>query len=281
MDSGNLSQFLGTWSKDFYGGPAVRAAMEEAWAAYFKVKHAISVNSATSGLYAALGALDLKPGDEVIVTPHTMSATASGILLYGAVPVFADIDPNTYRLSPEDVKSKLTPRTKAIMVVDLFGHPAEFNALKDIVKARNIKLIEDAAQAPGALYKGSWAGTQGDMGVFSLNYHKTIHCGEGGVIVTNDDDLANRLCLIRNHGEVVVKSKGDAGLNRLIGFNYRRSEDPRGHCDRTTEKAGAIGSGPWAQCQYTDPALVEHFRPTTGRHPTRLPPWLLHAHSSI
>ncbi|HTO73242.1 MAG TPA: DegT/DnrJ/EryC1/StrS family aminotransferase, partial [Gemmatimonadales bacterium] len=223
LDSGVLSQFLGTWSADFNGGPRVQE-LERKWAEYFGVRHAISVNSATSGLYAAIGALDLNPGDEVIVSPYTMSASAAGIMLYNGVPVFADIDPATYCLSPASVRRAITPRTRAIMIPDIFGHPADFDAFQLLAREHGLVLIEDAAQAPGARYRGRWAGTLGHMGVFSLNYHKTIHSGEGGVIVTDNDDLADRLRLIRNHGEAVVKAMGAPHLSHIIGFNYRMTE---------------------------------------------------------
>jgi perosamine synthetase len=223
LDSGVLSQFLGTWSPDFYGGSRVRK-LESAWAEYFGAKNAVSVNSATSGLFAAVGAAGVGPGDEVIVSPYTMSASAVGVLLYGATPVFADIDPQTYCVSAETIQAVLTPRTRAILAVDLFGHPADFDAINALARQHHLTVIEDAAQAPGAKYKGRWAGCLADMGVFSLNYHKTIHSGEGGIIVTNDDALAERLQLIRNHGEVVVKAKGVTNLVNLIGFNYRMTE---------------------------------------------------------
>src|SRR5262249_21375992 len=114
--------------------------------------------------------------------------------------------------------------TRAIIAVDLFGHPAAWTELRAIAERRQIVLIEDAAQAPGAKLDGRSAGTLGDIGVFSLNYHKTIHSGEGGVVVTNDPDLADRLRLIRNHGEAVVKAKGTDDLVNLVGFNYRMTE---------------------------------------------------------
>jgi len=223
LDGKVLSQFLGTWSPDFYGGRRVQA-LERAWESYFGVKHAVSVNSATSGLYAAVGAAGVGPGDEVIVSPYTMSASATAALVYGAIPVFADIDQDTFCLSPQSIRSLITPYTKAIIVVDIFGHPAAMNEIMDIAKEHNIVVIEDAAQAPGAKYHGRYAGTLAHMGVFSLNYHKTIHCGEGGIVVTDDADLAERLQLIRNHGEAVVKGKGVNNIVNMVGFNYRMTE---------------------------------------------------------
>lgn len=223
LDSGVLSQFLGTWSPNFYGGPRVQK-MEKEWAEYFKVKHAISVNSATSGLYAAVGAAGIGPGDEVIVSPYTMTASATGALVYQAVPVFADISPETFCLDPKSIRERITPRTRAIVVVDLFGHPAEMDEIMAIAKEHNLIVIEDAAQAPGAMYKGRFAGTLGHMGVYSLNYHKHIHCGEGGIVVTDDDELAERLRLIRNHGEVIVGPKGTSNIINMVGYNYRMTE---------------------------------------------------------
>lgn len=223
LDSGVLSQFVGVWGPDFYGGPRVRA-LETAWAEYFGARHAVSMNSATSGLYAAVGAAGVGPGDEVIVSPYTMSASAAAALVYGAIPVFADIEPATFCLDPASVRALITSRTKAIIAVDLFGHPAAWDELRQLVRGTDIVLIEDAAQAPGARDRGRWAGTLGDIGVYSLNYHKTIHSGEGGVVVTDDSRLAERLQLIRNHGEAVVKAKGETDLVNLVGFNYRMTE---------------------------------------------------------
>ncbi|MBM3145374.1 MAG: DegT/DnrJ/EryC1/StrS family aminotransferase [Chloroflexi bacterium] len=223
FDSKVLSDFLGAWSDKFYGGEKVRA-LEQAWAEYFGVKHAISVNSATSGLYAAAGAAGVGPGDEIIVAPYTMIASATAALVYGAIPVFADIDPEIFCLSPKSIRKRITPYTKAIIVVDLFGHPADMDEIMAIAAEHNLIVIEDAAQAPGATYHGRYAGTLADMGVFSLNYHKTIHSGEGGIVVTDDDELAERVRLIRNHAEVVVGNKGTANLVNMVGFNYRMTE---------------------------------------------------------
>jgi perosamine synthetase len=223
LNHGILSKYLATWSPDFYGGPRVQK-LEQEWAAYFGVKHAISVNSATSGLYAAVGAAGAGPGDEVIVSPYTMSASATAALVYGAIPVFADIDAEIFCITPESIKKCITPYTRAIIVVDIFGHPADMDEIMKIAQQHKLLVIEDAAQAPGAKYYGRYAGTLANMGVFSLNYHKTISCGEGGIIVTNNDGLADRLRLIRNHAEVVVKDKGTENIVNLIGFNYRMTE---------------------------------------------------------
>ena len=223
LDSGVLSGFMATWGDAFYGGPKVRQ-LEAEWAAYFGVKHAISVNSATSGLYAAVGAARIQPGDEVIVTPYSMIASATAAVVYGGIPVFADIDEDIFCITPESIRANITPHTKAIIVVDLFGHPADMDEIMQIAEEHNLVVIEDAAQAIGATYKGRYAGTLGHIGVYSLNYHKQIHCGEGGVVVTDDDDLADRVRLIRNHAEVVVGDAGVGDITNMIGYNYRMGE---------------------------------------------------------
>ena len=223
LRSGVLSKFLGVYHKDFYGGPVVRA-LEEEWADYFEIKHAIAVNSATSGLYCAVAAANIGPGDEVIVSPYTMSASAAAVLAWNAIPVFADIEEDYYCLNPVSVEQCITTRTKAIIAVDIFGQPYNADAINAIAKKHDLLVIEDAAQAPGAKYKGKWAGTLGDMGVYSLNYHKHIHAGEGGIVVTNDDELATRVRLVRNHAEAVVEDMGYHNLVNMLGFNYRMTE---------------------------------------------------------
>lgn len=223
MESGNLSQYLGAWHPDFMGGAEVRR-FEESWAEHFGIAHALAVNSATSGLYAAVGACGVGTGDEVIVSPYTMSASAIAPVVYGAVPVFADIDPESFCISAATIAPRLTPKTKAIIVVHIFGGPADMDAIMALARPRGIRVIEDCAQAPGALYAGRSVGSLGDLGVFSLNYHKHIHTGEGGVVTTNDAELAERVALIRNHAEAVVGAKGREDLADLIGFNYRLTE---------------------------------------------------------
>jgi Predicted pyridoxal phosphate-dependent enzyme apparently involved in regulation of cell wall biogenesis len=223
LESGVLSKFLGAWHADFAGGPQVRAAEEE-WAARFGLKHAISVNSNTSGLIAAVGAIGIQPGDEVIVSPYSMSISAVAPMFYGGVPVFADVERDTFCLDAASVASKITSRTRAIIVVDLFGQPYDVEGINALAREHGLKVIEDCAQAPGATFNGRCAGGLGDVGVFSLNYHKHIHSGEGGFIVTNDDEIADRCRLIRNHAESVVGPKGTQDLTNMLGFNFRMTE---------------------------------------------------------
>lgn len=223
IDSGVLSRYLGAWHEQFMGGHEVQQ-LEREWAAHYKTRHAIAVNSATSGLICALGAAGVEPGDEVIVGPWSMSISATAPLFYGAVPIFADVEPDCFCLDARDVERKITPRTKAVLAVDLFGQPYDADAVHALAHKYGLIVIEDAAQAPGASLHGKPAGTLGHIGVFSLNYHKHIHCGEGGVIVTDDDQLAKRLCLIRNHAEAVVEGMGERALRNMLGYNFRMTE---------------------------------------------------------
>lgn len=223
IDSGVLSNYLGAHHENFMGGSHVRAC-EDAWAAHFGAKHALAVNSNTSGLIAALGAAGVGPGDEVIVTPYSMSASASAPLFWGALPVFADVEPDMFCLDPTSVAAAITPRTKAILAVDLFGQPIDAPALRALAQTHGLTIIEDAAQAPDATLGGEKAGLLGDIGIFSLNYHKHIHAGEGGILVTDDDRLAERVALIRNHAEAVVGPMGVTDLTNMIGYNFRMTE---------------------------------------------------------
>ena len=226
LRSGKLSTFLGSWHEDFYGGPEVRC-LESQWASHFGVKHAISVNSATSGLYAAVGACGISPGDEVIVSAYTMSASATAALVYGAIPIFADIEEDYYCLDVKSIEAKITTKTKAIIVVDIFGQPYDAVAINALAKKHHLFVIEDTAQAPGAMLGDKFAGTLGDIGVYSLNYHKHIHSGEGGIIVTDDDVLADKIRLIRNHAEAVLSARGihdKSELVNMVGYNYRMTE---------------------------------------------------------
>lgn len=223
VESGCLSGFYGSWGDQFLGGPKV-VEFENAWAQRFGVRHAVSVNSAASGLCAAIGALGITPGDEVIVPPYTMSASVVAPLMYGGIPVFVDIEPETFCLDLDLVRKAITNRTKAIMAVNLFGHPAHLAELRSLADEYGLKLIEDNAQGPLAAENGRYAGTIGDIGIFSLNYHKHIHTGEGGICVTDNSDLAFRLQMIRNHAENIVEPAKVDDITNLIGFNYRMTE---------------------------------------------------------
>lgn len=224
LRSGVLSVFEGANTPYFLGGEEI-TAFETEWAKRFGVRHAVSVNSATSGLMAAVGAVGVGPGDEVIVPPWTMSATAAAALVYNAIPVFSDITEDTFNLDPDALRKAITPYTRAIMVVHLFGHPADMDPILEVAREHRLAVIEDAAQSPSATYRGRLTGTIGDIGVFSLNSNKIVQCGEGGVAVTNDDDLALRLRLIRNHAEAAIATGIQVkSLVNLLGWNYRMNE---------------------------------------------------------
>ena len=222
MNSGCLSAFLANSGEKFNGGPKVRE-IEEAFCKRFNSKYAISVNSATTALHAAVAACNIGPGDEVLVSPYTMVATASAILMNCAVPVFVDIDPDTYTMNPDEIEKWITPHTKAIITVNIFGLPSNLPKIMEIARKHNLFVIEDNSQAPGATVDGVEAGTIGDIGIFSLNYHKIIHSGEGGVLLTNNSELAKRCQLVRNHGEVALDEQNDMDTVAL-GSNIRMSE---------------------------------------------------------
>ena len=223
LKSGNLSGFRASPDKSFYGGPEV-LRLEKNWSKLFKVKHSISFNSWTSGLIASVGALGIEPGDEVICPPITMEATSTCLLFYGAIPIFADINPLTLCIDVKEIEKKITKKTKAIIVVHIFGQPCDMQSIMILAKKYNLKVLEDAAQSPLGKYKNKYLGTIGDIGGFSLNYHKTIQCGEGGVVTTNDDDLAFRMKLIRNHGESTIDKLNTAIHGNIFGGNFRMNE---------------------------------------------------------
>jgi dTDP-4-amino-4,6-dideoxygalactose transaminase len=171
-----------------------------------------------------MGAIGVSPGDEVILPPYTMSATAVAPLFYGGIPVFVDIEEDTFCLDPHKVRAAISPRTRAILAVNLFGHPAALASLRALADDFHLYLVEDNAQAPLASEHDRYAGTIGDIGVFSLNYHKHIHTGEGGVCVTDDSELGRRLQMIRNHAENAVEALEVEDISNLIGFNFRLTE---------------------------------------------------------
>lgn len=220
-----LSGFVGRAGNHFLGGKYVRE-LEKRFSGYFKVKYSVSFNSATTALIAAVGALGIGPGDEVITSPYTMSATAAAVLLNNAVPVFADINEDDFCLNAEEVRKKINKNTKAIAVVNLFGGPADYNSILRVARDQNLKIIEDNAQSPGAIFQGKFAGTIGDIGVFSLNANKVIQCGEGGVLITNDKKYAFRAQLTRNHGEAVIDDlyHSQKLFEAVVGNNYRLTE---------------------------------------------------------
>lgn len=223
IKSGRLSTFAASRGKFFLGGAKIQE-FEKMFADYHNVKYAICVNSATAGLHVALAACGIGPGDEVIVPPYTFTATATSVLMHNAIPVFADIELSTYCIDPEDIEKKITRFTKAIVPVHLLGHPAEMEKIMNLARKYKLKVIEDNAQSPGARYKNKLTGTIGDMGVFSFQETKNLAIGEGGMIITNNKELAERSRMLRNHGEAVIEGQSRNYLSNIVGWNYRMTE---------------------------------------------------------
>lgn len=205
LDSGQLAQ-----------GPRTEA-FERRFAEYVGAKHAIGVNSGTAALIVALQANGVGPGDEVITTPFSFIATATSIVACGATPVFVDIDPFDLNLDPDQVESAITERTKAVMPVHLYGHPARIDDLQAICDDAELALVEDAAQAHGAEHAGRRVGTFG-TGCFSFYPTKNMTTGEGGMITTNDDVVARRCAIIRSHGQA------ERYLHQFFGLNWRMQD---------------------------------------------------------
>jgi len=210
-------------------GPKV-AEFEKRFAERHQVNHALAVTSCTTGLHLILAAMDIGVGDEVIIPAFTWVATANVVLHCGATPVFVDVCPKTFNIDPARVAEKVTEKTKAIIPVHLFGLCADIDTIKSSVPA-HVKIIEDAACAAGASYKGRWAGSLGDAASFSFHPRKTITTGEGGMITTNDKYLAERMNQMRNHGASISEEQRHHGPKpyilpdfNLLGFNYRMTD---------------------------------------------------------
>ncbi|MBO8175307.1 MAG: DegT/DnrJ/EryC1/StrS family aminotransferase [Thermococcus sp.] len=190
-------------------------AFEKEFAEYLRAKYGVATCNGTTALDVALKALKIKGGDEVITTPFTFIASANSILFQGAKPVFADIDPKTFNLDPNDVLEKINNKTKAILVVHLYGQPADMRAFKEIAEDYKLYLIEDCAQAHGAEFEGQKVGTFGDIAAFSFYPTKNMTTGEGGMIITNNDELARRAKLLINHGQTKKY------YHEELGYNYK------------------------------------------------------------
>lgn len=198
-------------------GPEV-AEFERKFAEYVGTEHAVATSSGTTALHLALLSLGIEKGDEVITTPFSFAATGNSILYVGAKPVFVDIDPQTYNLDPKKIEEAVNDKTKAIMPVHLYGQPADMNPIKQIAEAHDLWIIEDAAQAHGAIYNNQMVGSLGDMACFSFYPTKNITTGEGGMITTDSGELADSARILRAHGE------SERYTHVVLGYNFRMTD---------------------------------------------------------
>jgi len=212
LESGMLTD------SSFEGGKRVKE-FERKLASQLGAKHVVAVNSGTAALQTSLMAYNIKAGDEVILPAFTFEATANVVIACSAKPVFADVQ-SDYTIDPADIRRKITRRTKAIIPVHLYGYPVDLDEIREIARANGVRVIEDAAESLGAEYRGRQTGYTDDAGCFSLYATKVITSGEGGAISTNDDEMADKLRMMRNHG---MKDGYDT---RILGYNYRLAEIP-------------------------------------------------------
>ena len=226
----DINEVVNTLRSDWITtGPKINE-FEQAFTKYVGCKHAVAVCNGTAALDIAVASLGLKKGSEIITTPFTFVATANAIIYNGCVPVFADIKKNTYNIDPAEIKKKITTKTKAIIVVDYAGQPCNYDEIIEIAGKNNLYVIEDAAHSLGAEYKGKKTGNLVDLAIFSFHPVKHVTTGEGGMITTNNDELAAKLRILRNHGidKNVLKQSKSVGTwhydMKMLGRNYRMTD---------------------------------------------------------
>ena len=224
LNSQNLSAFAASAGENFLGGKKIRE-FEKKFAKYLDTKFAIAFNSATSALHAANVAVGVRPGEEVIVPPYTFTSTATSVLMNNGIPVFSDIDSMIYCLDPKKLEEHITEKTRAVIAVHLFGQPCDILSIIEIAKKYDIKVIEDCAQSPGAQINGVKNGTFGDCGIFSFQESKNMMTGEGGMLVTNNEEIAKIAQMVRNHGEVILEHEKNRKYRaEILGWGYRMTE---------------------------------------------------------
>jgi dTDP-4-amino-4,6-dideoxygalactose transaminase len=224
LESGNISTFIASPGENFLGGKKIRE-FEKKFSAKIGRKFGVAFNSASSALHAAVVAVGVNPGDEVIVPPTTFTSTATSSLMHNAIPVFCDIKFDTFCMDPMKIEQIISPLSKAIIPVHLFGHSCDMDEILQISKKHDLKIIEDCAQSIGGEYKNRTLGTMGDCSIFSFQESKTIMTGEGGILLTDDEDIANIARMIRNHGEVVLPTmKQRSYKTEFLGWGYRMTE---------------------------------------------------------
>lgn len=227
IDQDDIQAVVDVLQSDFLTtGPKI-AEFEQTVADYVGAKYAVAISNGTSALHAACFAAGIGPGDEVITTPLTFAASANCVLYCGGTPVFADVDPKTYNIDPEDIRRKITDRTKAIIAVHLAGQPCDMDAIHSIAREHGLIVIEDGAHALGSVYKGKKVGSMSDMTTFSFHPVKPITTGEGGMIVTDNEDFYKKMILFRSHGitrddSMMTRNDGPWFYQQFdLGYNYR------------------------------------------------------------
>lgn len=229
IDQDDIEAVVSVLKSDFLTTGPLIETFETALANYTETPHAVAVSSGTAALHCAMYALQIGPGDEVIVPPITFASTANCVCFQGGTPVFSDVEPETLLIDPLKVEEKITKNTKAVIGVDYAGQACDWDKLRDIADKHNLALIADSCQALGAEYKGTKTGSLADMTVFSFHPVKHITCGEGGMITTDSDKFAQRLRLFRNHGisnDFRQREKQDTWFYEMtdLGFNYRLTD---------------------------------------------------------
>ncbi len=224
LDSGNISTFIASPGENFLGGKKIKE-FENKFAEKMGTTYAVAFNSASSALHAAIVTVGVNPGEEVIVPPTTFTSTATCALMHNAIPVFCDIKNDTFCIDPQKLANIHSSLSSAIIPVHLFGHPCDMDEIMHFAKSNNLAVIEDCAQAPAAEYKGKKVGTIGDCGIFSFQESKNIMTGEGGMLITNDEEIANVARMVRNHGEVVLPTMTKRTYkSEFLGWGYRMTE---------------------------------------------------------
>jgi perosamine synthetase len=224
LESGNISTFIASPGENFLGGKKIKE-FEKKFSTKIGTKFGVAFNSASSALHAAVVAVGVNPGEEVIVPPTTFTSTATSSLMHNAIPVFCDIKFDTFCMDPTKIEKLITPLSKAIIPVHLFGHSCDMDEILEISKKYNLKIIEDCAQSIGGEYKNKPLGTMGDCSIFSFQESKTIMTGEGGMLLTDDENIANIARMVRNHGEVVLPTmKQRSYKTEFLGWGYRMTE---------------------------------------------------------
>lgn len=276
LESGKLSTFIASPGEHFLGGEKIRQ-FERDFASYLGAKYAVAFNSATSALHAAVAACGVKAGEEVLVPPYTFTSTATCVLMHNAIPVFVDIKSDIFCLDPAQIERAITPRTRAIIPVHLFGNAADMDEIMAIAEKHNLKVIEDCAQAPGGVYKGRHVGTIGNCGIFSFQETKNIMTGEGGMLITNSEPLAEIAGMVRNHGEMVLESqKQRTYRSDILGWGYRMTELEAAIGIEQLKKLDKLNSQRIELANY----LSEGLTPIDGLTPPVVYPYVKHVYYS-